>query len=401
VTAADVPPFEPTPDGVTPLIPDSIRRAVYDIATRPSTLGKMIENEIIAGDIAVTIERAATAYATGRRDTPTGTIIGRCDPIREREAWLALRRTGIGSSDVPILLGLSRGEYAKSELDLYMDKRGETPDDESGEAALWGTIFEDPVAREWARRHDVQVRRVGTIAHVDHRHMLCDLDRYVIGCPDHKRCALEVKTRSAFKAAEWADGVPDDTEAQVMHQLAVTGLDAIHVAAVIGGQRLVSYVVHPDADMIEDLVAIEHSFWHDNVLAGHVPDISSLELLVDHLKHFAPEKGVVREVTGTEALEAHDLTVLLDAFREQKAAAEDAERRLKAMIGEDATELVAVADDGTETPLWSWRAQNKPKQLDKAALEELVGPLDAFKVPTGTTRVLRRVAAPKPKGDKA
>ena len=45
-------------------------------------------------------------YAAGRRDTPTGTIIGRLDPQDEREEWLKLRRTGIGSSDMAAVLGI-------------------------------------------------------------------------------------------------------------------------------------------------------------------------------------------------------------------------------------------------------------------------------------------------------
>jgi putative phage-type endonuclease len=347
---------------------------------------------------------ADALYARGRRDTPTGTVIARLDPISDRANWLAVRRTGIGSSDVPILLGLSTGEYAKSELDLYMDKRGEVPDDESGEAALWGTLLEDPVAREWARRENsrdplaplLTVQKVGTIAHREHRHMLCDLDRRVIGCPDHERCALEVKTRSAYKASDWADGVPEDTLAQVMHQLAVTGYDAIHVAALIGGQKLVTYVVEPDADMIADLFAIEDQFWTENVLAGVPPAISSLDLLVDHLKHFTPVKGEVVRVHGADATEVRYLTQVIDHAKGYEAEGKNAENRLKALIGEDATDLVVVDDDGNEEPMWTWRPQNKPKQLDKPAVEAVLGaPLDSFKVSTGTTRVLRRV---KPRG---
>ena len=245
------------------------------------------------------VELASALYESGRRDTPTGTIIGRLSPVTDRDAWLELRRTGIGSSDVPALLGISTGEWAKSELDLYMDKRGERPDEDAGEAALWGNLLEDPVAREWARRYGVQVQRVGTIAHVEHRHMLCDLDRRVLNCGDHQRCALEVKTRSAYVADQWKDGaVPDSVEAQTMWQLAVTGYDAVHVAALIGGQRLVTTVVDRDADFIADLMAIADEFWLNHVVPGVPPTISSLDLLVEHLKHLRPEKGVPVEVYG-------------------------------------------------------------------------------------------------------
>lgn len=351
--------------------------------------------------VAEVLEAAEKAYARARRDTPTGTIIGRLDPVTQRAAWLELRRTGIGSSDVPALLGISSGMYAKSELDLYMDKRGELKgaDDEAGEAALWGNLLEDPVAREWARRHGVRVERVGTVAHLEHRHMLCDLDRRVIGCPDHERCAVEVKTRSAYKADDWRDGaIPEDVEAQTMWQLAVTGFDAIHVAPLIGGQRLIEgLVVYPDADYIADLFAIADQFWTENVSAGVPPAISALDLLVDHLKHLTPAKGVPVEVAGAEAALARDLTARIDAG---KAAVDDlaaAELELKALIGDAGTDLVLVDDNGNKETLWTWRSQNKPKALDKAALAAAGINLEEFKVPNGTTRVLRRVKAKEAK----
>lgn len=345
-------------------------------------------------DVAAVLLEADERFVRARRDTPAGTIIGRLDPVAQRDMWLALRRTGIGSSDVPVLLGLSSGEYAKSELDLYMDKRGEAGDDESGEAALWGNLLEDPVAREWARRAGVRVHRVGTIARQGHRHMLCDLDRQVIGCTEHDRCALEVKTRSAYVADKWRDGVPEAVEAQTMWQLAVTGYDAVHVAALIGGQRLVDYVVTPDEAYIADLHAIADQFWNENVVAGVPPVISSLELLIGHLSKLTPEKGAKVLLDGAEAATALGLTELIDRLKGEVAdELEVAQNELKALIGEDATELV-VLDGDREVPLWTWRWQNKPKVLDKAALEAAAGaPLDAFKVPNGTTRVLRRVKA--------
>jgi predicted phage-related endonuclease len=209
-------------------------------------------------------------------------------------------------------------------------------------------------------------------------------------------CATSTAVSSVAPTADWSDGVPEDTLSQVMHQLAVTGYDAIHVAALIGGQKLVTYVVEPDADMIADLFAIEDQFWRENVLAGVPPEISSLDLLVDHLKHFTPVKGEVVRVHGADAAEVRYLTDKIDTAKTWADAQDEAEKRLKALIGEDATDLVVVDDDGNEEPMWTWRPQNKPKQVDKPAVEAVLGaPLDSFKVSTGTTRVLRRV---KPRG---
>lgn len=338
-------------------------------------------------DVDQILELAAARHRNSRRDTPTGVIISRLDPVRDRRLWLALRRTGIGSSDMAAVLGMSR---YRSELDVYLDKIGATDldSDDAGEAARWGTLLEDVVAREWAARHDVAVRRVGTIAHVERRHLLCDLDRQVVGCEDHERCALEVKTRSAWKADEWRDGaLPEDVEAQVMQQLAVTGLDAIHVAALVGGQRLESRLVLPQADYIADLFTVADQFWNENVRALNPPDISSLDLLIDHLSRLAPAKGTPVDLEEAQEHEVRHIGRIIREAEQWATTADDAEKRLKALIGDDATDVVI---DGVEW--FTWRAQAKARQLDKAAVAKDLGvpDLDAYMHSEGTNRVLRK-----------
>lgn len=342
------------------------------------------------------LKAAEDAYARGRRDTPTGTVIARLDPQTDRERWLSVRRTGIGSSDMAALLGMSK---YRSELDVYVDKRGEVPldSDEAGEAARWGNLLEDIVAREWASRHHVSVRRIGTVANVTRRHMLCDLDRLVMGCRDHERCALEVKTRSAFKAEEWKGGAtPEDVEAQTMQQLAVTGLEAIHVAGLVGGQRLESRLVLPEADYIADLHTVADEFWADHVLTGAPPSISSLDLLEQHLKRLTPDKGVVAELTDVQQRDVKHLTRLIVEGERAEAAGKEAKQRLQAIIGEDATDVLLPADEGPPVPWWTWRSQALAKRVDLAAVAEALG-LEGeddvkakFAVSGGTTRVLRK-----------
>src|SRR5690606_40390261 len=66
--------------------------------------------------------------------------------------------------------------------------------DDAGEAAFWGTVHEEPVARHWAMRNRSVIRRVGLVAHVDHPHWMTTLDRRVTECPlteDRTPCALE------------------------------------------------------------------------------------------------------------------------------------------------------------------------------------------------------------------
>lgn len=212
--------------------------------------------------------------------TPTGVLVTAAEP--ETDEWFAARRAGITGTDLPKILGLTK--YGNA-LSVWLDKRGEL-DDEAGEAARWGQLLEDVVAEEWAHQHGTAVTDVGVLAHVDEPWMRASLDRLVAACPDGEqhRCALEVKTRSAWVADQWEDGVPDSVLAQTAWGLMVTGLHHHHVAALIGGQRLVSYRVDRDPVLEAYLTEAARPVWQavvDGVPPEAHPDAEGvlLELL--------------------------------------------------------------------------------------------------------------------------
>jgi putative phage-type endonuclease len=221
-----------------------------------------------------TAQAGASAPAAGRRVTPTGRLILPADA--DRADWLTARRSGIGSSDVPAILGLVE---KKPPIKVYYDKIGADVDD-AGEAAFWGTVHEEPVARVWAMRNRSVIRRVGLVAHQDHPHWMTTLDRRVTECPlseDTKTpCALEVKTRSAFKSAQWHAGAPDDVTAQVLWQIAVNGYDHMHYAVLIGGNEYHQGVIRADQyeDITADITTAVDKFWHEHVQARVEPSIT-------------------------------------------------------------------------------------------------------------------------------
>ena len=51
-----------------------------------------------------------------------------------KEEWLRYRKQGIGGSDVSCLLGINKW---KSEIELWLDKTGQLPEQEAGEPAYW------------------------------------------------------------------------------------------------------------------------------------------------------------------------------------------------------------------------------------------------------------------------
>lgn len=265
-------------------------------------------------------------------DTPTGALVTDAPP--ETDDWFAARRGGITGTDLPKILGLTK--YGNA-LSVWLDKRGELTDD-AGEAARWGQILEDPVALEWAERNDSLVAPVGVLRHVDEPWMRASLDRTVIACPDGDgTCGLEIKTRSAFKAADWRDGFPDDVLAQVAWGRMVSGFDHMHVAALIGGQRLESYRYDRDEVLEQYLLDAARPVWQ-SVLEGTPPDVhpDAEGVLLDLLDRLYSQRD------GAVELDPETARPWLDQYAEGL----DLERHAKAIKTEAKTALVQMLDAG-------------------------------------------------------
>ena len=265
---------------------------------------------------------ANTAPAAGRRVTPTGRLLLPADA--DRSAWLTARRSGLGSSDMAAVLGISR--YGNA-LSVYHDKTGGLPlESDDSEPALWGRLFEDTVAREWARRNRSVVRRVGLVSNADRPWQMCTLDRLVNECPladGRERCALEIKCRDKMKADQWRKGVPDDVLAQVLWQADVCGYDHVHVGTLIGGNDYRQFVVRSadHTELIADLRAAGARAWQQ--ITDRRPPVLSddadPDVLLDLYERLHPNRaGAVDLTRDGDAQDA--LADYLDAGRDESAA---------------------------------------------------------------------------------
>ncbi|TLQ43455.1 YqaJ viral recombinase family nuclease [Streptomyces marianii] len=291
---------------------------------------------------------ASTAPAAGRRVTPTGRLI--LPATADRDAWLTARRSGIGSSNVPAILGLVE---KKPPLTVYYDKTGHDVDD-AGEPAYWGNVNEEPVARTWAMRNRSVIRRIGLVAHVDHPHWMTTLDRRVTECPlsedEQAPCALEVKTRSAFKSAQWHSGAPDDVTAQVLWQIIVNGYEHMHYAVLIGGNEYHQGTIRADqyTDVMADITTAVDRFWFEHVQAQVPPEpTGDGDALTSLFRRLHPTRS------GTVDIARHDdaLDALADYNRHQRAesAAKKAKSAAKAR-------MIAALDGAQEAQIAGERA---------------------------------------------
>jgi len=166
-----------------------------------------------------------------------------------------MRRTGIGSSDAPVIAG-ERG----SVVELWAVKSGLVPEPEpDADLAVlfeWGHRLE-PVIADWYADHTGrQVRRVNRmLRHPDLPWAFASLDR--VTAKGEKRI-VEIKTeRWGWRGDE---DVPGSVQAQVQHQMWVTGYEVADVAVLTGGSQPKVYEIPRDDAFIDNLVFLETEF---------------------------------------------------------------------------------------------------------------------------------------------
>lgn len=287
-------------------------------------------------------------------------------PEPNRLDWLAMRRTGLGSSDVSALVGMNK--YT-SPYELWEDKTGRLPlVDEQSEAAEMGTLLEPVVRDRFARVHDLTVRQVGMLRSTQWPWMLANPDGL---CSDGY--GYEGKTCSLWKAHDWGTAdeplVPDHAELQAQWGMAVTGLPGWWVAVLIGGQRNVYRLVERDEQIIADLVTLSHRFWHEHVLADVEPAVDGSQAVTDLLigRHRVATPGTTVEITAEErdAL-VTEREKLAAAERAAKTDHEALKNRVRAQLG-DAEELVC---DGRAVFTWKHTEKFAAARFAKAHPEK-------------------------------
>jgi putative phage-type endonuclease len=282
----------------------------------------------------------------------------------DREAWLALRRGGVGGSDVASILGLP-GSFG-SAWQVWVDKTqafGDLPSDRSEkeeERMRWGHRAEAGAAEEFKLRHPgVRLSRLGMLQHVDEPWMRVNLDWRIHGCdvdPD-RPCLGEVKNRIQFASKDWdetgdADRVPDAPAAQTQWGLMITGYGHGHLLVVIGGGEMREYVIKADPELQGILLEETRWFWEKYVLTGEAPPVDASERTGQILARLwdADPDNIITATPALIELAAE----LADAKEAAKGPAEEVDRlahELQAMLG---PAEVAV-DPVTGQPVVTWK----------------------------------------------
>ncbi|PGS04820.1 hypothetical protein COC45_28060 [Bacillus cereus] len=249
----------------------------------------------------------------------------------DHDQWLQARTLGIGGSDVSAIAGLNKW---KSAVQVFLEKtQAIEKEDIQSEAAYFGNVLEEVVAKEFAKRTDLKVqRRNAILQHPEYPWMLANVDRLIVG----ERVGLECKTASEYLKKEWEDEeVPAAYLLQCQHYMAVTGYEAWWIAVLIGGNKFVHKKIERDEELIQYLIDIEKDFWLNNVEKNEPPMFDGSDASTELLKHLYPESIADSFVSlGKQEellIEARDqVDREIKVLQEQKA---EYENKIKAKLG--------------------------------------------------------------------
>lgn len=307
--------------------------------------------------------------------------------VHSRQEWLEERRSGLGGSDAASVLGISKW---KSRLALWAEKTGqvEEPNLEEVEYVEWGNILEDPIAQRYTKitgRTLIDHGRFAIRINEKYPFMHCTMDReipflqsgarepfpaYASGNGD-----LSIKNTSEFKKKDWEEEAPAVYQAQLQHELAVTGLQWGSFGVLIGGNRFHWMDVPRNDRFISLLIEKEEEFW-DMVQRGICPEPDDSDSSKETLLRLYPQDTGESRALPPEFADLKEqrqgLKVQIKALEEELQGMDN---RIKAAIGDAA---IGLLPDGSG---FSWKKQHR----------------DSYTVQASDFRVLREIKAGKGK----
>lgn len=255
-----------------------------------------------------------------------------------KKEWLLERRKGIGGSDVATVLGLNK--YS-SPYQLWLDKTGQLDIDESdvSEAAHFGNILEEVVAKEFTERTDKRGRRANKIfRHADYPFLNANIDRAIVG----EDAILECKTASTYLSDRWeGEEIPEQYICQVQHYLNVLDKQFAYIAVLIGGQKFVWKKIERDQELIDIIQERLVEFWEVNVKQGIAPAIDGSNATEDYIKERYAHSESGKEITLKKSIDGliEKRTELQETKKIVEESIKEIDNQLKTELGEQDAEI--------------------------------------------------------------
>lgn len=272
---------------------------------------------------------------------------------------LDLRRSGLGGTDASAVLGMNPW---RTPLQVWSEKRGLVPPQETTEAMRWGLLLEPVIAERYTEETGRKlIAPENVYHHPKHDFLLATPDRL---CTSERR-GLEIKTASSHTSHEWgrprSDEVPRHYLIQCMHYMAVLGYRVWDLAVLIGGNDFRIYTITWDQSAADAMIEQEVAWWQRHMIGGEEPAAVADDN--DFLARRYP-RDTMPELKAA-SMEAYGMGVELKlamADRDDAIARLDAaQASLKALIGDGA----GIEGDGWRV---TWKATKPRESVDWEAV---------------------------------
>lgn len=249
-----------------------------------------------------------------------------------KEEWLELRRKfGIGGSDAGAVIGLN--PY-KSAYTLWAEKTGRIAEFEGNLITEVGSYLEEFVAKLFERETGKKVRRRNKmIVNTDYPWAFGDVDRMVVG----EKAFLEIKTTNSIPIMKQLRNSNDFLEAyyaQVVHYLAVSGLEKAYLAVLINCREFKVFELERDEAEIEALMGAEEEFWCNYVKNDTPPPADGAASTSDTITAIYPESNddnVSLIAYESDLKQYMNFNALIKDLERQR---DEVANRIKAFMGE-------------------------------------------------------------------
>lgn len=304
-----------------------------------------------------------------------------------REDWLAIRRQGIGGSDLPAILGLSP---FRTPVEVAAEKLGILGSEERETASMRrGRYLEDAVVRLWSAETGRQVQHVRSVLRsYQNPLMLANIDRRATR-PEE---IVEVKTAGLRGVQYWLnEDPPAYALLQLEHYLRVAQVKSGWIVSLVGGD-LRWWSVELDDRLIDDAWSRATDWWDRYVRLGKLPGPSGAyaDTKIVQALYATSEPGRAVDLPDDARQWLHRYLVAARDERDAKGRKDEAANNLRMMLG---TAEVGLLDGEIAV---TWRSH----EVHRLDTDRIRTELPDVAARYTRVSVERRLLLAKEKGDK-
>lgn len=220
------------------------------------------------------------------------------------EEWLDLRKTMIGASDAPIIMGMS--PY-KTALQLWREKL-DLDEGYQTEYMRRGLMLEDAARVRLKEDRGIDVKPK-VVMHSVNNWQMASLD----GISDDGKTIVEIKCSGKKYHQEALNGtIPEHYKAQLQHQMECTGLDEVYYYS-FDGQDGVLLKMERDQEFIDQMIKMEEKFY-ECMISMVPPEITCDDYVLNESEEWKELEYQWEILKIKEKLVNHEKKLLKEGF---------------------------------------------------------------------------------------